>query len=122
MASLQLTGKVVKVYPTQQVSEKFKKRLLVIEDNSNEKYPEFGVFEFGQDKCALLDELRNGDNVTVDFNVRGRAYQKPGEETKYFCSLAGWKLSINQTSAAAPTQGGYTAANLPDLDSDDSPF
>jgi hypothetical protein len=117
---LSLTGKVIKVYPTQQVSEKYKKRLLVIEDNSNEKYPEIGMFEFGQDKVTLLDELRNGDNVTVAFNVRGRAYQKPGEDTKYFCSLQGWRLTINQTSKAAPA--GYTAAEAPDLDGDDAPF
>ena len=123
MAGFQISGKVLKVGKTEQVSEKFKKREIVIEDRSNEQYPEVCVFQFVQDKCGNLDQYRAGDVVTIDFNIKGRAFQKPGEETKYFSNLQGWKISgTGSAGNNSSTGGSYTAANAPDLDGDEPPF
>ncbi len=121
MAELKVSGRVVKVYPTQQVTEKLKKRQLVIEEDSNPKYPQIVVMDFVQDKTALLDNLNTNDRVTVDFNFNGRAYQKPGEETKYFSGIQGWKLSID--GSAPHNQGMGAPTNAPTVSSrEEDPF
>lgn len=123
MAELKVSGRVVKVYPINQVNDKLKKRQLVIEEDNNPKYPQIVVFDFINDKCSLLDPLKVNDRVTVDFNFSGRAYQKPGEDTKYFSGVQGWKLNIDSAGASNGGQSGYTAAQAPDLtDDENSPF
>lgn len=71
---------------TQQVSEKFKKRTVVI-TNEDEKYPQHVPIDFVQDKCDVLDNFSVGDEATVNFNIRGNEYKD-----KYFVSLNGWKI------------------------------
>ena len=42
---MDITGKVVEVLPIQQVSDRFRKRELIIEYATNPQYPEFVKFE-----------------------------------------------------------------------------
>lgn len=115
---MQLQGTVHEVGNTQVVSEKFRKRDLVIEYAENPTYPEYIKLEFHQDKCEKADELRKGDNITVDFNLRGKPYTNKEGATSYFNSLVIWKFNINQTSA-----GQMQEAQIPDEDDDNSlPF
>jgi hypothetical protein len=96
---MQITGTVHEIGKTQVVSDKFKKRDLVIEYAENPTYPEYVKMEFHQDKCEKADELRKGDNITVDFNLKGKPYTNKEGVTSYFNSLVVWKFGINQTSA-----------------------
>lgn len=120
MASYQMTAKVVKVGAVQQVSEKFKKRDLVLIDESNAQYPEYAVFQFVQDKCSLLDSIGPGETVTVEFNIKGRPSQKAGQETQYFSNLQGWKVSSNGASAASQKAAYAPPANP--VEDDQLPF
>lgn len=111
MAGFTLAGKVVRVSPVKQVTDSFKKRDLVIEDRSNEQYPEYVVFQFVQDKVSLLDNYRAGDMVTVHFNLKGRAVQK-GMDTEYFSNIQGWKVDgqgsgSGKPAASAPAPAAY---------------
>lgn len=106
---MQITGTVHEIGKTQVVSDKFKKRDLVIEYAENVAYPEYVKMEFHQDKCEKADELRKGDNITVDFNLKGKPYTNKEGVTSYFNSLVVWKFGINQTSA-----GQMQEAQLPD--------
>lgn len=119
MAGFQITGKVTKIYKTQAVTETFSKREIVLLDDSNPQYPEYVVIQFVKDKCAELDKYKAGDVVTIDFNIKGRAYQKPMEETKYFSNLQGWKISGTGTGTGAPAE---QAALATAPDDDDLPF
>lgn len=90
---MQIKGKVHEVGTEQQVSETFKKRDLIVEYAENPQYPEFIKFEATQDKTALFDGLKAGDEVEVNFNLRGRPWTDKAGKTSYFNSLVVWKLA-----------------------------
>ncbi len=113
---MELKGKVHEVGELQQVSETFKKRDLIIEYAENPTYPEYIKFETIQDKTALLDTVKVGDEVEVSFNLRGRPWTDKAGKTSYFNSLVVWRLNtlVKGSGAVAPQ---YT----PPADLDNSP-
>jgi hypothetical protein len=89
---MQVKGKIVAIMPTQVVSEKFSKREFVVE--TPDQYPQQILFQLTQDKCSLLDSLKVGQEVDVHLNIRGRSWQNPQGETKYFNTLEAWKIDV----------------------------
>jgi len=73
-------------------ANKFKKRLFVIETHSD--YPQKIEIELTQKHCELLDDIEVGDKVKLEYNIRGREWESPDGEIKYFNSLQAWKLEI----------------------------
>lgn len=120
--SLEIKGTVHHIGETQQVSEKFKKRELVIEYAENPTYPEYIQLEAQQDKCDKLDELRQGDTITVHFNLRGRPWTNKEGVTKYFNTLSVWKFDVNQTVAGNSTPEYAAPVDISSSDDDDLPF
>jgi len=118
MFSLKGTLKVIN--EEQIISEKFKKREFVLEDNSGQ-YPQVISFQLAQDKVSLIDGYQLGNEVTVYFNLRGREWTSPKDGlVKYFNTLDAWKI---EGSAAAPSaQSVPEAANLASSQEDDLPF
>lgn len=90
---MEITAKVHEVGQTQQVTETFKKRDLVVEYADNPQYPEFIKFEANQDRVNLFDGLNAGDEVTVSFNLRGRPWTNKEGVTSYFNSLVAWRIN-----------------------------
>lgn len=114
--ALSVTGKVHEVGKAQQVTEKLKKQVLVLEISENADYKEYPPFEAVNDRCKLLDELREGDEVEVHFNLRGRPYTDKAGKKTYFGSNGIWKISILKTSAAnyvKPSSQDDTDQDLP---------
>ena len=64
-------GKIKTISNEIVVSEKFKKREIVI--TTDETYPQQLVFQAAQDKCDLLNGLEVGQEITIHFNLRGKA-------------------------------------------------
>ena len=89
---MQVKGKIVAIMPTQVVSEKFSKREFVVE--TPDQYPQQILFQLTQDKCSILDSLKVGQEVDVHLNLRGRSWQNPQGETKYFNTLEAWKIDV----------------------------
>jgi len=92
--SLEITGKLVEIYPTNQISEKFKKREFVLEltDPVNGiNYTNFAKMQLVQNKCEIMDRYHVGSNVKVNFNIKGTRYEKDGKVT-YHTSLDVWKI------------------------------
>ncbi len=98
-----ITGTLKTKMKEQQVSEKFKKREFVITDNSSQ-YPQHVSFQLTQDKCSLIDGFNEGQEMKVFFNLRGREWNSPQGELKYFNTLEAWKLEA--VGAAAPASPG----------------
>lgn len=122
---MELKGKVHEIGALQQVSETFKKRDLIIEYAENPTYPEYIRFEALQDKTALFDSLKTGDDVEVSFNLRGRPWTDKTGKVSYFNSLVVWRINALTNSAGAPSTPQY--APPADLNSapgeeDDLPF
>src|SRR4028119_1985907 len=87
---MEVIGKIYLLGVEEKVSDKFTKRLLVIE--TEEQYPQFISINFVQDKCDLLDPYSEGDQVKVSINLRGREWVNPQGETKFFNDIQGWKV------------------------------
>lgn len=107
---MEIKGKVHEIGAVQQVSETFKKRDLIVEYAENPTYPEYIRFEALQDKTALLDTLKAGDDVEVSFNLRGRPWTNKDGVTSYFNSLVVWRITALANAAGAPAAAPqYTA-------------
>ena len=88
---MKVKGQIKSVFATEQVSEKFSKRDVVV--TTQDQYPQDILIQFIQDKCALLEPFISGDSVEVDINLRGREWISPAGEVKYFNTVEGWKIT-----------------------------
>lgn len=118
MFSLKGTLKVIG--EEQVISEKFKKREFVLEDNSGQ-YPQVISFQLAQDKVSLIDGHQEGSELTVYFNLRGREWTSPKDgQVRYFNTLDAWKIEGGVAAPAA--QSVPEAADLGSGAEDDLPF
>lgn len=97
---MQITGKILEIKPTVNISETFRKREFIVEYAENAQYPELIQFEAIQEKCDLLDNYQVGQTVDVGFNLKGRSWTNPEGQVKYFNSLQAWRLSYPQNQQA----------------------
>ncbi len=101
-----LKGTIKKIGEVQQVTEKFRKRDVVICDNSG-KFAQYIPFQLAQDKCSLADNLNVGDEVDVSYNMNGKEYtDKKTGELKYFLTLEIWKVTKLSESTSQPQESG----------------
>lgn len=115
---MQVAGKLVVINATQVVSDKFSKRTFVVE--TADQYPQSIEFQLTQDKCDYLDSYKVGDQVNVSLNIRGRKWDSPSGETKYFNTLEAWKI---EKVGSAPQPQQATPSNTPaNEEEDDLPF
>jgi len=105
----EVTGKIKVIGSEQQVSASFKKRELVV--TTNTQYPQHIPIEFKQDKTALLDNYKVGQEVKVSTNITGREWVNPSGETKYFLGLEGWR--IEKIADESPTDADDKLEDLP---------
>lgn len=106
---MNVKGKLVEKFDTQQISERLKKREFVLEVvESNPMYPEYIKFELIQDRTTLIDPFNIGDMLDVAFNLKGRPWTNPQGVKNYFNSLQAWKIAAdNGASAPAAPQANY---------------
>jgi len=94
-----IEGTITEKFETQAIKETFKKREFVVEYAENPQYPEFLKFELIQSNCEQIDDLEAGDQVVINFNLKGRKWTDPKGETKYFNSLQAWRVDKKSTSS-----------------------
>ena len=121
--SYEAVGTLHAVMDTQHVKDTFKKRDFVLE-MADGNYPQHIKFQVTQDRCALLDTMKVGQQVKVLFNLRGRPFQNREGQTVYYTNLEAWR--IEGASAAAPASTDYSqispAQSGAKDDFDDVPF
>lgn len=101
---MQLTARIFEIFDTINVSATFKKREFVLE-YIERQYPEYIKFEFVQDKCDLLDRFKVGQDVTIDFNLKGRKWTSPQGEVKYFNTLQAWRVDAAKSDEPQQDDG-----------------
>lgn len=94
----ELTGKVKLLQEPQTFASGFTKREMVVTVEDG-KYPQEINLEFLQDKISLLDNLSEGQDVKVFFDIRGREYNG-----RYFNNLVGWKIEAEDGGSSAPAE------------------
>ena len=102
---IETTGKLHTIFETKQVSERFTKREFVIELADNPKYPQMVLFQLTGDRCSQLDGMRQGDEVRIEFSLRGREWRSPNGEVKYFNSLDVWKIEPARAGRSSGSNG-----------------
>ena len=126
---MELQGTVKKIFETQIFASGFQKREMIL--LTQEQYPQPISIEFLSEKTNLLDSLKEGDNIKVAINIRGREWTNPQGEVKYFNSITGWKLekvaenTQEPVKASAPTETVAAPSNenpFADDEDDDLPF
>ena len=125
---MDITGKIKLINDTKEYGSKgFRKRELVV--TTEEQYPQDLLVEFIQDKCDILNSYKVGESVKVDINLRGREWESPQGEIKYFNSIQGWrieKLSSQEADASIPpvppAEAFEPADDVNDNEPDDLPF
>ena len=83
--SNQIKGVIKQIGQTVTVSDKFKRREVVI--STQEQYPQHISCQLSQDRCSLADGLQVGQSVTAHINIRGREWVSPQGEVKFFNTL-----------------------------------
>jgi hypothetical protein len=95
---MNVSAKIIEIFETTKVTDSFKKREFVVEYAENPTYPEYVKFELIQDKCEILNDYKAGDDVEVQFNLKGRKWTDPQGSVKYFNTLQAWKLEKKSAS------------------------
>ncbi|MBC8340810.1 MAG: DUF3127 domain-containing protein [Proteobacteria bacterium] len=88
---IEIRGKLHAIFDTNQVTERFRKREFVIELADN-RYPQLVQFQLSGDRCENIDGFNVGDEVKLDFSLRGREWKSPQGDTRYFNSLDVWTI------------------------------
>ncbi len=114
------TGKLYKKFDTEQVTERFRKQGFVVELEPNSNYPQYVSFELTGDRCGQIDGYQVGDEISVEFTLRGREWTSPSGDVKYFNSLNVW--SIEGKKSQAPADDFAPPGEPPPGLDDDVPF
>ncbi|MBL4688404.1 MAG: DUF3127 domain-containing protein [Nannocystaceae bacterium] len=107
---LKAAGTLRIINETQQISARFQKREFVVELADNPRYPQLVQFQLTGDRCANLDGLNVGDEVDLEFSLRGREWTSPKGDVKYFNSLDVWTIERVGASAGAGPGAGPAGA------------
>ncbi len=89
---IEVSGKIHAMFDTKQVTDRFRKREFVVEMTDDPRYPQYVLFQLTGDRCENLEGFSVGDEVRLEFSLRGREWRSPKGEIKYFNSLDVWKL------------------------------
>lgn len=106
--SLEVTGKLLIKYDTQQVNDRFKKREFVLElaeEINGNVYTNYAKMQLVQQKCDILDRFNEGDNVKVSFNIKGNKWERDGK-VNFITNLDAWRI---ESAAAASNMGSPQA-------------
>ncbi len=96
---MELNGKLKKIEEVKTFGANgFRKREVVLV--TDEQYPQSILVEFTQDRCDLLDQFQEGQNVKISINIRGREWVNPEGKTIYFNSINGWRIEGVQENQA----------------------
>lgn len=111
--SFQLSGILFRKFPTEHKGDAFRTREFVLFIPG--QYPEHIKFQLIQNNVELIDSMAEGWTIKVDFNIKGRQYNKDGKEN-FFNSLTAWKITVENMTGAKPVSNEPEDATI-----DDSP-
>ena len=119
---LHITGRIHTIFDAKQVTERFRKREFVLELEPESRYPQFVQFQLTGDRCENLDGFDKGDEVSLEFSLRGREWTSPKGEIRYFNSLDVWEIARGAASAARDGDEPPLPNGPPPGFGDDVPF
>ena len=117
-AMYEASGTIKLINDTQTFPSGFTKREFVV-TTAHDKYPQDLKFEVVKDRCAMLDGFEAGQEVQVNFDIRGNEYNG-----KYFVNLSCWKIQAAEGAGGGSSPPRKTSApaaepDLADIRNDD---
>lgn len=121
--ALEVQGKLVDVFDTQQITDKFKKREFVVETEER-GYQQYVKFQLNQDKCSIIDDYKLGDEIKVAFNLSGKPYTRKTGEKDYITNIVAWKIDKMTAGNSSVSNNEPPVFNMDSLEAsaDDLPF
>lgn len=105
--SLRISGRIVDIFDTVQIKENFCKRDFVIEivqqTNTGMTFINYAQFQTTNRVCPILDSFAIGQDVTVQFDIRGNRWTKGGN-AKYITNLNAYRIDL---AGSQPAQSPY---------------
>lgn len=98
--ALEITGKLHRLFETQTVTERFDKREFVVELPG--RHPQLVLFQLTGKRCGDLDAFNLGDEVRIEFSLRGREWTSRQGEVRFFNSLEVTRLERLVASSQTP--------------------
>jgi len=86
--SFEIIGILIQRGNTETKGEAFRVRDFAIKTVEG-NYEQFVKFQCVQDRTAIVDGLKKGDEIKVFFDIRGRMY---GDDEKIYTNLNAWKV------------------------------
>lgn len=96
--SYNLKGTLYLKRETQVISDKFQKREFVIKTDGD--YPQFVQMELTQDRTSLLDNLTEGSELSINFDVRGREWRNKEGKAMFFNTLNAYRIELTGNAMA----------------------
>jgi len=89
---MKITGTLKIKKDTQVVSEAFSKRefVLTVVDGA---FSNDILIQLTKDKVTLINDINIGDMLEVEVNLKGKEWNSPSGEVKYFNSIECWKVN-----------------------------
>lgn len=122
--SYEIVGKLVAVFDIVQRTETFKTREFVIEkteDIGGRVITNYVKFQCVQDKTSMPDRYKIGDEVKVQFNIKGGKYTRDGKEN-YITNLDAWRMETVKMGQSGGDNTNYNDMPPPADAVDDLPF
>ncbi len=111
--SLEVTGKLLVKYDSQQVNDRFRKREFVIElaeEINGNVYTNYAKMQLVQNKCDIIDRFNEGDMVKVSFNIKGNKWEKDGK-VNFITNLDAWRVENANAAPAGNMNNAQPAYN-----------
>lgn len=108
MSELQITGRILSIGETEQVSDKFSKRTFIL-DITEGTFEKKVALQMTQQKCAILDGYQVGQTVTASINLESREHNG-----KWYTNATCWMLKAATTPQpeAPKTSGNYDPGSV----------
>lgn len=124
--SYEIVGKLVAVFETVQRKETFKTREFVIEkteDIGGRTITNYVKFQCVQDRTSMPDRFNLGDEVKVQFNIKGTKWVKDGREN-YITNLDAWRMETVKLGQNGNSSDSVDYHDMPPASDniDDLPF
>ena len=92
---MEILGKITRIEKTEQVTEKFKKRRVILEcTGQNNKFAQTLEFTLVQGKVDTANALNVGDDVRVQFELKGREVTDKNSKKIVFNTLEAYRFDV----------------------------
>lgn len=121
---LVISGILFKVYATEVKSEKFSKREFIVKidkDVNGTIYSEYAKFQVMNTKCDSLNDLVEGSEVEVKFNLSGKPWTNKEGVEQYFTNLNAWSVKVIAQVAQSNKPNPHALPPLPEKKKDTKP-